>query len=194
MPAKSKSPAAAGQIYQIKLTLLEIKPEIWRRLLVPASLSIAGLHYTIQAAMGWESAHLHAFTIRGEGYGIDYDGEMGFADDAYEVELKDFRFRTGSRFFYEYDFGDSREHELLIEAAGAAEPDKRYPLCIDGERACPPEDCGGAWRYMEILDILATPRHPEKREWKQWLGAAFNPEKFRVDEVNRRLRKLAKTR
>jgi Plasmid pRiA4b ORF-3-like protein len=106
------------------------------------------------------------------------------------LRLKDFRFQVGERFAYEYDLGDGWEHELLIEAIATPEPGQRYPLCIDGERACPPEDSGGAGRYMEILEILAAPRHPEKREFKQWLGPAFDSEWFRVDEVNQRLRQI----
>lgn len=176
MPAKPPPPA--GQIYQIKLTLLEVEPEIWRRLLLPASINIADLHFTIQAAMGWDNHHLHTFTIRGKEYGIDYEDGVSFADDPREVRLADFQFRTGESFRYEYDFGDGWEHELLIEAILAPDPQKHYPVCIDGQPACPPEDSGGASRYMEILEILDTPRHPEKRELKQWLAAPSIPSVF----------------
>jgi hypothetical protein len=140
--------------------------------------------------MGWDNYHLHTFTIRGKEYGIDYEDGISFADDPRKVRLADFQFRTGESFRYEYDFGDGWEHELLIEAILAPDPQKHYPVCIDGQRACPPEDSGGASRYMEILEILDTPRHPEKRELKQWLGRSFDPERFLRGEVNKRLRRI----
>ena len=99
---RDKTPDPTGEIYQIRITLLDIRPEIWRRLLVPASMNIADLHYTIQTAMGWEDCHLHAFRIRGKEYGISYEGDEGFPDDARKVRLQDFQFRVGDRFLYEY--------------------------------------------------------------------------------------------
>ncbi|MGE0684919.1 MAG: plasmid pRiA4b ORF-3 family protein [Candidatus Binatia bacterium] len=152
----AQAPAASSRIYQIKVSLVGISPLIWRRLLVPDTTSIAELHYILQIAMGWEDYHLHRFQIYAKDYGISQMGGMGFSDNPWTVRLVDFGFRVHDRFTYEYDFGDNWEHDLRIEAILDPAPKKTYPICSDGKRACPPEDCGGAWQYIGILIDLWT--------------------------------------
>ena len=140
-----------GNIAQIKVSLQDVEPVIWRRLEVPAEIKLARLHVALQAAMGWQDYHLHAFRIG--------DIEYGVPNPEYEpmgVPLKDDRRATlrslvgvGESFVYEYDFGDGWEHEILVEAALAPRPRTRYPRVVDGARACPPEDVGGTPGYED---------------------------------------------
>ena len=139
--------------------------------------------------MDWDNYHLHTFTIRGKEYGIDYEDCGSFADDPREVRLADFQFRTGESFRYEYDFGDGWEHELLIETILAPDPQSTIP---SASTASGPVRRGlrGRLSVYGDVEILDTPRHPEKRELKQWLGRSFDPERFLRGEVNKRLRRI----
>ena len=178
-----------GDIAQIKVSLLNVELAIWRRLEVPPEITLARLHVALQAAMGWQDYHLHAFRIREIEYGVpnpDYE-PMG-------VPLKDDR-RTTLRslvsvdesFVYEYDFGDGWEHEILVEAVLAPRPRTRYPRVVDGARACPPEDVGGTPGYVAFLDAVADPRHAEHASVLDWAGGSFDPEAFDIDAANREL-------
>ena len=140
------------EVYQLRIRLLQISPMIWRCLLVRSDASIADLHHIIQIAMGWENYHLHQFTIHGGLYGISYEGGVCFESNPKRIQLKDFKFRVNDRFLYEYDFTSNWEHEIRIEKILALDVKKTYPLCIDGKRAAPPEDCGSPWRFMELSE------------------------------------------
>lgn len=146
MPLKPKAAAttlSAGSILQLKIRLLGISPMIWRRVLVPASMSLQDLHGIIQAAMGWEGLHLYQFRIRAVAYGsFDLDLESP------EGTLESFRFRKNAKFAYVYDMGDWWEHEIRIEDRVEATARKRFPLCTGGQGACPPEECGGPQGYQ----------------------------------------------
>lgn len=186
MAAQASPPP--NRIYRINVALVGISPLIWRRLLVPEATSIAELHYMLQIVMGWEDYHLHRFQIYAKDYGISQIGGMGFSDNPWAVRLADFGFRVRDRFEYQYDFGDNWEHDLRIEAILETDPKKTYPVCIDGKRACPPEDCGGAWQYMHILHVLKSRWHPERREIRDWLGNSFDPAVFTRRSINAELR------
>jgi hypothetical protein len=178
-----------GDIAQIKVSLQDIEPTIWRRLEVPAEIKLSRLHVALQAAMGWQDYHLHAFRIG--------DIEYGVPDPDYEpmgVPLKDDRRATlrslvgvGESFVYEYDFGDGWEHEILVEAVLAPRPRTRYPRVIDGARACPPEDVGGTPGYEGFLEAVADPRHEEHDSMLEWAGGSFDAEAFDMDAANREL-------
>ena len=129
-------------IYQLKVVLQDISPMIWRRLLVCGDTTIADLHYIIQIAMGWSDYHLHQFRIHGKRYGICRIGGISFSDDPHTVRLKNLGLRIKERFYYEYDFTDDWQHLIRVEATLAPEPHRHYPVCIDGRRACPPDDVG----------------------------------------------------
>ncbi len=144
--------AASAEIYQLRIWLKGISPMIWRRLLVKSTCSIVDLHYTIPIAMGWDDDYLNQFTIRGKSYGVYHEGGIGFSDDARQVYLSDFQFRPKEKFTYEYNFFDHWEHEIRFEKQLPIDPKKTYPLCIGGKRCVPPEDCGGAWAFMELQD------------------------------------------
>jgi hypothetical protein len=139
-------------IYQLRVLLQGVSPMVWRRLVVRSDSTIAELHYVLQIAFGWSDEHLHRFRIHGKEYGMPHVGGMFFSDDATTVRLAAFRLRTRERFFYEYDFYDHWVHEIRVEQILPLDPTGTYPLCTGGARAAPPEDCGGAWAYLQRLD------------------------------------------
>ena len=178
------------QIYQIKVTLSDSKPPIWRRILVPGDRSLAKLHHILQAAMGWYDAHLHQFIVGGVYYGVPHPDYFMDVKDERRVRLNQIAPAAKSKFVYEYDFGDSWEHELLVEKILPPEQGVRYPICVKGRRACPPEDVGGVWGYAGFLQAIQDPDHPEHKNYMQWIGGEFDPEAFDLDEINAALRGL----
>lgn len=143
--------ASTPLIYHLKIVLRDITPQVWRRVQVAATTTIADLHAILQIAMGWEDAHLHQFLIYGKAYGVYHDGGFSFADDPDQVRLADFRLRVGERFRYDYDMGDFWQHDIWIEQIRPAVPHRVYPHCHAGSGACPPEDCGGPPGYRALL-------------------------------------------
>jgi hypothetical protein len=171
-------------IYQIHVTLKNIEPPVWRRIQVPENIPLVELHDILQIVIGWEHAHLHAFRIGKVTYGEpDPYGPSDIQDECL-VPLGGVA-DEGDSFIYDYDFGDDWEHDLRIEKKLAGEMNVDYPRCLDGARACPPEDCGGPWGYARLLEIVKDPKHEEHEEMLEWLGDEFDPEYFDVDEINR---------
>ena len=125
----------------------------WRRLLVPGDSTLADLHETLQVALGWTDTHLHRFRIHGREFAVPRLGAAAL-DDARRVHLRQFGFRLRERFLYEYDFTDGWQHEVRIEALRPVEARRSYPVCLAGERAAPPEECGGPWAYLRLRDWL----------------------------------------
>ncbi|WP_137812394.1 plasmid pRiA4b ORF-3 family protein [Gandjariella thermophila] len=191
LPKRKKADGPAP-IYQIKVSLRGAKPPIWRRLEVPANISLARLHRVIQAAFGWTDSHLHAFETPYGDFGIA-DPAIGHRAEA-PVSLEQVAPAEKSKIRYTYDFGDDWEHEIVVEKILARESKTSYPRCTGGRRAAPPEDCGGIYGYAELLEVLADPDDPEHDDRLEWLGidtaAEFDPAAFDVQEVNRRLSAL----
>jgi len=175
--------------YQLKITLKNIKPPIWRRLLVP-DCTLDDLHEMIQIAMGWENYHLYAFKIGPDEFTHpDADeGELNMGD-ATETMLSDVIAEEKERFGYQYDFGDDWRHQIVVEKIVHSEVAQKHPVCLTGSRACPPEDVGGHWGYAEYLEALADPKHERHEELLKWRGK-FAPEAFDCDAVNMALRKV----
>lgn len=177
-------------VYRLKVTLLETDPPIWRRLLVPADVTLGDLNYILQAAMGWTNSHLHRFTINETRYSDrrfeldEYDADV---EDEFNVALRDAVPKVSAHFRFEYDFGDGWEHDVVVEKIVQAEPGRSYPVGVAGERACPPEDCGGVWGYADFLEAIRDPKHEEHEETLEWVGGEFDPDAFNVDELNGRL-------
>jgi hypothetical protein len=197
MPAPKKRPTSKTKerlVYQFKITLLETRPPIWRRILVPDG-ALDDLHESIQTAMGWTNSHLHQFEIRGRIYGDRELLDDGFGDiefvDSLETKLGDLfgGNRRLRRFKYTYDFGDGWEHEIEFEGAAPAEAGQKYPCCIDGQRACPPEDVGGVWGYPEFLEAIRNPQHEEHESLLEWIGGEFDPEAFSAAAATKAMRK-----
>jgi hypothetical protein len=183
--------AKALSIYQIKITLKDVRPPIWRRVQVRSDELLEHLHYVIQLSMGWTNSHLRSFTIHGEEYGVpmpEFDAD-GFAPfDEKKSKLSKVILGEKFKFSYLYDFGDSWEHEILVEKVLAGDPEIEYPICIKAKRACPPEDCGGTWGYQNFLEIVQDPEHPEHEEMLEWVGGSFDPEDAELDEANQQLK------
>ena len=185
--SRSKS-AEETLIYQLKITLINIRPPIWRRVLVPGHFTLRQLYVVIQVAMdGWCGGHLHEFEINGMHYGEpigpEEDWGVPIVDEA-QVKLADLGCGLKTKFLYTYDFGDNWQHEILVEKVLPMDATVTYPICLKGKRACPPEDCGGPWSYAELLGILADPTHPEYEEQCEWLVEDFDPEFFDIESVN----------
>ena len=165
-------------IYQLRLTLRGTKPPIWRRLLVPGDTRLSRLHRILQWTMGWDDSHLHAFTLGDTKLGSETRLTLEQVLPAEKGWLR-----------YEYDFGDGWEHDILVEKLFAPQEGIRYPRCLAGEGACPPEDIGGVWGYEEFLEALQDPKHERHEEFMEWAGE-FDPKVFNVDAVNAALLKL----
>lgn len=175
------------KIHQLKITLKHVKPLVWRRVEVPADIKLGKLHRVIQIAMGWTDSHMHAFSSGQTQYGTP-DPEFGVGiKNERNVQLGSL-VEEGGKLLYEYDFGDGWEHDIKVEKTRDATPGERYPRCTAGKRACPPEDCGGAWGYAELLQALQDPSHPEHEDMLEWLGGDFDPEGFDLEETNAGLR------
>lgn len=178
-----------GSVLQFRIELEEISPPIWRRIHVPIEGNFWDLHVAIQDAMGWEDRHLHYFEIKAKGkqktvrIGIpDFD----LIDDdpeheiypGWEIPIEHYFNDLGLQARYVYDFGDDWGHTLRLEGYMAREKGAKYPLCLDGARACPPEDCGGIPGYGQLAEILANKKHPQHAEMKEWIGGKWDPERF----------------
>ena len=183
------SVAKPVEIYQIKVALRGAQPPIWRRIQVRSDITFANLHSILQSVMGWDDAHLHQFMIRGEPYGApDRDpGEPRKAKDERKHTLSELGAGSGEKFAYTYDFGDNWEHILEIEKELPPEEGVRYPLCLAGAGACPPEDVGGIPGYESFLQALNDPNHPEHDDMLEWIGGSFDPEAFDTTKTNRKL-------
>ena len=176
-------------LYQFKITLLGYKPLIWRRIQVQ-DCTLDKLHEHIQTAMGWTNSHLHQFVIREKRY-----GDPGLMDDldcldSTATMVSEILPKHGKRyaFKYDYDFGDGWEHEVLYEGSPSVEKGKRYPICLEGERACPPEDIGGVWGYAAYLEALAEPKHELHEEYMEWNGP-FDPNDFDSKKATKAMKK-----
>lgn len=176
-------------IYQFKITLQGIKPPIWRRIQVYASCSFLDLHVAIQNAMGWQGYHLHQFEIMNPKYGeedfIGIPDEKGWSDleirPGWKTRIAPY-FAYTIKALYEYDFGDSWRHKIILEKIMPLEPGVTYPRCLAGKRACPPEDCGGIGGYEKLLQIMKNPEHREYEKRMKWLRG-FDPEAFNPADV-----------
>jgi hypothetical protein len=180
MPSKTN-------IYQLKVALRDIRPPIWRRIQVESSTTLSKLHLIIQAAMGWYNCHLHSFSVDGIEYGNPEPSYGLELRDESKAKLSSLIKQEKAKFFYTYDFGDSWEHSILVEKILPLDPKVSYPTCIKAKRACPPEDCGGAWGYMEFLEAIQNPNHPEHESFLEWVEGSFDSEFGDLEEVNQRL-------
>lgn len=183
-------------ILQVRIGLRGIAPLIWRRLQIPDTYSFWDLHVAIQSAFGWNDSHLHEFTMRAPGagapplrFGIPLpDDDLRRPEDrplpGWEHRVSDHVAVGRLDVTYLYDFGDHWEHEVLLEEALEPSPGRRYPRCVAGERAGPPDDCGGPHGYASLLEVLADPEAADHAEMKSWaasikgLRGAFDPEAF----------------
>jgi hypothetical protein len=184
-------------VYQFEITLLDSEPLIWRRVQVPDA-TLHSFHHMIQVAMGWMNSHLYHFELDGRRFSdLDPDPESDYGDppeDSGDTSLGDLGLREGSELLYLYDFGDGWEHCVRMEALLPPSEGEIYPRCLDGARACPPEDVGGIPGYEDFLNALRNPRHPEHAALSEWAPPGFDPEAFDVEETTKRLRSMRQPR
>ncbi|MDT0617513.1 plasmid pRiA4b ORF-3 family protein [Salinisphaera sp. P385] len=174
-------------VFQIRVVLEGVEPSAWRRLLIPGAIDLAALHDILQRAMGWTDSHLHQFIAGEQRFGIpDPEFDDGTSDEV-GVPIARFLIRAGDSLIYEYDFGDGWEHRIALEDVTDSDDRQDLPLCIGGAGACPPEDVGGIGGYEEFLAALDDPGHPDHDELAEWIDSDFDPERFDLEEVNRRL-------
>jgi hypothetical protein len=176
--------AAPGQaIFRLRLTLDDVAPTVWRRLLVPGNIRLGKLHDVFQVAMGWTDSHLHRFSIADQIYGQQFDEYPEGEIDENEISVAQ-AIGEHRQFSYEYDFGDSWNHEIVIEDKVRLPRGLKHTVCLEGQNACPPEDCGGPGGYAELLVALGDPDHEEHDELLKWLGAPFDSTEFDLVAVN----------
>ena len=172
--------------HQLQITIEGIEPLVWRRVLVPSTMTLARLHKVIQELFGWWDYHLHEFEIDGRRYGTD-DGED------WEPPLDERRAKLaavtakGTSLLYVYDFGDNWRHRIEVEDIVALDPTATYPRCIGGERSRPPEDVGGVGGYADFLDAISDPHHAEHDQCLLWVGGSYDPAACDLLDINARL-------
>ncbi len=193
--ARDLEPASGGNaaVYRFKIILQDTHPVIWRRI-ETMDVTLEKLHELIQTAMGWTNSHLHQFEIAGARYtdprfmsgGFDDSGALDYTG----IRIADLVSKHGSklRIGYEYDFGDGWQHEIVLEEVMQSEPGAKYPRCIDGERACPPEDIGGVYGFADYVKAITNPKHSEYGELLEWNGP-FDPAQFDAAKATRRMKK-----
>jgi hypothetical protein len=188
-------PSAGRSIHDLKMTLRGSAPIIWRRVLVSSDSTLEVLHRIVQYSFGWHDSHLHVFVVGREQYGPpDPHGFAPAVNDERGVRLSDVAVQR-AKIVYEYDFGDSWLHDIVVEQVRPAADDEIVPYCVSGARAGPPEDSGGVHGYKELLAIWKNERHEAHEEIREWLGDDFSPRAFDRDAVNAKLRLLdAKSR
>ena len=187
---KRRSAAVTDTVFQIKMTLRGIDPPIWRRIQTK-DCTLEELHALIQVTMGREFEHRYCFNIGGVEYAdldMTSDEDVEDACDTRLSEVIPARNRR-PRFLYEYDFGDEWIHQLIVEERFPPKEGVKYPICLAGQRACPPEDSGGPWGYSDFVETITNPDHQRHEETLEWVGGEFDPERFDLEAVNNELRR-----
>ncbi len=179
-------------VYRLKVTLDGIRPPIWRRIQVREDVTLFKLHKILQAVMGWEDYHLHQFIVGDEYYTIPSPDDPWPMETKNEKRARLFQVVCAEkdRFIYEYDFGDSWYHNILVEKIFRPEEELKHPVCLVGRRATPPEDCGGIGGYDEFLKAVLDPKHPDHEDMLDWAEGEFDPERFNKEEINRLLSRI----
>jgi hypothetical protein len=183
-------------IVQIRITLLDVQPPVWRRVLAPATLPLHRMHATIQAAMGWLDQHLYEFQAGDRRYGEadPEDGPASSVTDARTVKLSSLIEKGVDRLLYIYDFGDEWRHEIVVEDVRPGDPGVDYPCFVEGERRCPPEDCGGPPGYQSFLEAITNPTHPYHADAMEWYGDEYDPDDIERFIIDAQMSRIARAR
>jgi hypothetical protein len=179
-----------SKIYQIKVSLCETDPSIWRRLLIAGDTNLGLLHGILQISMGWQNSHLHQFMVE-EAFYADPEAELEDVRNELNTTISKIAPAEKDNFMYMYDFGDSWDHVIQVEKILPEHKDFALPAtCIGGEGACPPEDCGGIPGYYDFCEIMQSPDNDGYDEMYDWFGRQYDPEQFDAGEVNKYLKQL----
>jgi hypothetical protein len=195
-------------VFQFRVELDDIEPAIWRRILVPSHYNFWALHVAIQDAMGWFDYHLHHFEIKAKHHRkiahIGIPNFEGFDPDhnvfpGWEIPTAAFFNDLGVTAKYLYDYGDHWSHTVQLEGHIYKAKKQPYPQCIDGARACPPEDCGGIYGFQDMLEALSDSSHPEHERMMEWTAGVYDPNRFhkegvRFDDPYKRWKKAFETK
>jgi len=173
--------------YQIKISLKNSEPKIWRRIIVNSDILLIDLHYIIQTTMGWDNYHGFQYKKNKEIYGIPSRDDWYTVHDIRKTKLGSLLQKEKQKLEYEYDFGDSWKHEIILEKILEYDQNEQIPRCIAGKMNCPPEDCGGIWGYDDLVRIMEGPQNKAYREMIDWIGE-FDPEHFNMEEINIKLK------
>ena len=178
------------QILQCHVWLVDSEPPIWRTFEVSDQITLDVLHGVMQRVMGWEFSHLYDFKIGGDRYASPFPVPLEDTLDATVPQLASFQLTKDTQFTYTYDFGDGWRHQITVADVLPWRDGGQVPHCLKGDRACPPEDCGGVWGYEGLLERLGDPEDPEYEELLDWIGDDFDSERFDVDAVNAQLQSV----
>jgi hypothetical protein len=160
---------------------------------VGAETKLEKLHVILQIAFGWTDSHLHQFIIDGQSYSLpefELDEWGDEINNERRTKLGQLGLEAKSKFDYEYDFGDSWDHQIVVEKVIDREPGASYPRCVGGKRSGPPEDCGGIWGYERLQEVIKDPEDEEHESMMEWLGGSFDPEYFNQEEINEQLKRI----
>lgn len=186
MPSKVPRPT-----YRLRVTLLGMEPPIWRTMWVPSSIKLCCLHSALQVVMGWTDSHLHQFEQDGKNWGVpecDEFDELDLIDES-RTQLGKVLIKEGEALVYQYDFGDDWRHEVVLEKIIPVRVALTVPVCLGGERRCPPEDVGGPHGYQEFLEVIFDPKHREYEHYVRWAGGHF-VDTFDLAAVNDKLTRM----
>jgi hypothetical protein len=179
-------------IFQIRISLRDVRPEIWRRIHLRSEVSLARFHKILQALMGWYDYHLYQYSILDKVHAPPSVDDFG-PRESVRMEISTV-FRNGvESFLYEYDFGDGWEIDIRLEQTLSPSKQKWDAICIDGARHGPAEDCGGPHAYQEMVSALKKRNGKRYQEIIEWIGTGFDPERFGVEEMNRVLAASSET-
>lgn len=190
LPPKKTTRREPELIWQLKITLADSKPPIWRRIQVPGSISLYKLHVIIQIAMPWSNSHLYEFRVGDVDYGDPSPEDERTVKSARRLRLSQAAPTPKAKIGYVYDFGDNWEHAIVVEKILAPEPGVHYPVCLKGVRAAPPDDCGGIWGYADFVAAIQDPEHAEHDELLEWIGGEWDPVEFDLDGTNAELHQM----
>ena len=179
-------------IYQLKITLNYIQPPVWRRLLIASTANLQDVHMALQITLGWTNSHLHEFIVGRSRYGMHDDEFLTDTLNEAGYRLDQLLKKENDTLVYLYDFGDSWEHMVVLEKILPFETKAELPRCIEGARACPPDDVGGIPGYEMFLEAVGDPAHPEYEAMLEWVGGGFDAEHFDLAETNDLLREYCK--
>jgi hypothetical protein len=176
-----------SSIYKLRINLIDSLPPVWRNFYVKSDIVLSDLHHIIQIVMGWDSTHMNQFIHNQTFYGMPDPYDELETIDYRNIKLEDLLSKEGDQMIYEYDFGDNWEHRLTLKGVITDTNFPQIPYCEKGEKACPPEDCGGIPGYENLIRILSNTKNQEYEDMIMWLGREYDPNEFNLSIINSKL-------